>query len=88
MLLEIGCSRSADRLDRKGKKFERVNNEETIQKELTDVAKEMLPHTMGERYSQAVVACLNDSFDEYARTEKGAAELHKAFTYKVPDVLV
>jgi hypothetical protein len=88
ILLEIGCWRPASMLDKKGKKFEWVNDEEQVRKELIGVAKEMLPHMAGGMYCQAVLACLDDSFDEHARSGKDAAKMHKEFASRVLDVLV
>ena len=88
ILLEIGCWRSVSQLDKMGKNFEQVNDEEQIRKELLNVAEDMLPHMAGEMYCQAVVACLGGAFDDYSKHERGASELHKAFASIVLDALV
>lgn len=67
ILLEIGCWRPASSLDKKGKKFDWVNDKEQVRKELIIIAKEMLPHMTGEMYCGAVIACLDDGFDKYAK---------------------
>ena len=88
ILLEIGCWRKASQLDKTGNHFELVNDEEMVRGELLTVANEMLPHMAGESFRQAVVACLEGSFDEISIQEKGVLGLHKAFTSVVLDALV
>lgn len=62
VLLEIGCWRPLKGLIRK--EVERKSSTEEIKQYLINTAKIVLPSTMGEKYSEAVVECLtgcNDS---------------------------
>jgi len=87
ILLEIGCWRTVEQLDKKNGKFEDILNEEgRLRKELISIAAEYLPHMAGEQYCQAVLACLGDDFDKYC-SDGDALKLHKSFSTQVLDVL-
>lgn len=88
ILLEIGCWRAARYFDKARKDFQDINDEEELREKLLGAANEYLPYLVGDKYLEAVVACLGGAFDGYSKDQEDPSRLHKAFRTLVLDVLV
>ena len=88
ILLEIGCWRAANEFDKMDRRFEDINDEEMVRDELKEAAKKYLPYLAGERYCNAVLDCLSDTFDRVAGAAGDPSELHKEFRSRILEVLL